>query len=171
MTTEQHRDPFCVASAWSGAAEIPSNPTAPRGGECTSDPRVCRFRFCSDVTFPEGLTPTDGTRVIPPGALNGCPIAIKSVVASLPTGAEKFAVTMPQLNGQDTSADVYVTRSGSEVIGYFPARLPDGRTVYVSIGSGPVSVGGPAINIQQASELAQGLIVSPAALCTAASGC
>jgi len=119
----------------------------------------------------KGIAPSSGTRVIPPGSSKDCPLAIQSVVANLPAGTDAWTVTVHVLSGQNTNVTVFVTRSGSQVTTYFPARLPSGRTVYVSIGSGPTSVGGPAVNIQQASELAQGLAVSPATPCTNPSGC
>jgi hypothetical protein len=105
-----------------------------------------------------GLAPTSGTQVIPPGSLTGCPLKIESVVASVPSGAHRFEVRYTTYTSSGwilRTVVAYGTHASLLTTVYFPARLASGRTLYVTLDA-------TSINLQQASELAQGLTVTPA---------
>jgi hypothetical protein len=125
-----------------------------------------------------GLSPTTGTPVIPPGSANGCPLDIESVTARLPSNATPWEHTLVRVNATgstSTTITLYVVFAQPNVTLYFPARLADGSTVYVTIGAHGVGASdtdiGHAINIDQASQLANGLTVAATKPCTNPSGC
>jgi hypothetical protein len=92
----------------------------------------------------------------------GCPLVIQSVISALPATA-----TAESLKDGSTPVRFYSSTSPSTgTTGYFPARLPDGRHVYVSLGYGHAK-----INVQQAIQLANGLNVTPTGSCTDPNGC
>jgi hypothetical protein len=120
-----------------------------------------------------GLTPTTGARVLPPGSANGCPLDIESVTTRLPSNARpsKHIGTRFTASGPSTSTTItfYEVAAQPHVTLYFPVRLADGRTVYVTIGAHGVVGGdtdvGQAITVDQASQLANGLTVAATKPC------
>lgn len=125
-----------------------------------------------------GLSPTTGTRVIPPGSANGCPLDIESVTAALPSNAtpsKHIGVRLNATGSTSTTITFYVVLAQPNAMLYFPVRLADGSTVYVTIGAHGVGASdtaiGDAITLDQASQLANGLTVAATKPCTTPSGC
>jgi hypothetical protein len=124
------------------------------------------------------LSPTTGTQVIPPGSANGCPLDIESVTATLPSNAARSDHTLVRVTATgstSTTITFYMVLTRPNATLYFPARLADGSTVYVTIGAHGVVAGdtdvGHAIDVEQASQLANGLTVTATTPCTNPSGC
>jgi hypothetical protein len=125
-----------------------------------------------------GLSPTTGTRVIPPGSANGCPLDIESVTATLPSNATPSKHTLMRGNATgstSTTITFYVVLAQPNATLYFPVRLADGSTVYVTIDAHGVVASdtdvGHAITVDQASQLANGLTVAATKPCTNPNGC